>query len=206
MQNYLEFTEFMNLLTHAKALSEKITALIALMGYCGLRLAEATHLKVQDLSFAGVTLNTIQLSPAIAKKASAREIIIPDPLKPILASWITVLKIKHPEYVWLFPGHGDKPMTNRNAQIAIRRLGTQALNRHITPHTLRHTFATLLARSAPIRVVQQALGHKALSSTMIYTHVNRSDLEKGIAAAFPPTPPPKEAAEKQISPLYGPPK
>ena len=185
MQNYLEYAEFMSLIDGSHRLSLKLATIMATMGYCGLRLAEATHLKVQTVFIGGAIAKTIQLDPSIAKKASAREIIIPAPLADILLRWVVLLTTKRPGCPWLFPGADDTPMTNRNAQIAIRRLGYQILNRHITPHTLRHTFGTLLARSAPIRVVQQALGHKALSSTMIYTHVNRSDVQNAVTELFP---------------------
>jgi integrase/recombinase XerD len=79
----------------------------------------------------------------------------------------------------LFPSQQGRPMTRQTFWHRIKRYGQQiGLQRPLSPHTLRHAFAThLLNHGADLRVVQLLLGHADLSTTQIYTHVARARLQ-----------------------------
>jgi integrase/recombinase XerD len=73
---------------------------------------------------------------------------------------------------------GDGSMSTRNVQAIVKRAGKSAgIDKNVTPHILRHSFAThLLERGESIRIIQELLGHSNLQTTQIYTHVTADTL------------------------------
>jgi site-specific recombinase XerD len=81
---------------------------------------------------------------------------------------------------WLFPGEvPGRPLTEASVQRVCVRAGRAAgLDKHVTVHTLRHSFAThLLEAGTDIRTIQTLLGHRNLKTTAIYTHVSQAAVE-----------------------------
>ncbi|MCQ2958274.1 MAG: tyrosine-type recombinase/integrase [Candidatus Gastranaerophilales bacterium] len=80
------------------------------------------------------------------------------------------------EYLFL---HDDgKKISRQDIYVMIKNLGETVLHKHITPHTLRHSFAThMLENGADLRVVQELLGHSDVATTQLYTHVSKKRLK-----------------------------
>jgi integrase/recombinase XerD len=88
---------------------------------------------------------------------------------------------------WLFPGARAAPLTRKAIWQILKKTALKAgIGRRISPHTLRHSFAThLLERGADLRAIQEMLGHADIATTQLYTHMDRSRL-KAIHRKFHP--------------------
>lgn len=154
---------------------ERNRLLLSLMLDTGLRLAEVTGLEWVHLD-----LVTARLLVRQRKGAKDRVLWLGDDLVPGLAHWrqrqIEVCRMV-PNYV--FSTLQGTRLQHRYVQEMVRRYAAKAcVGKRITPHVLRHTLATDLYReTGKIRLVQKALGHSDLSTTMIYTHVYDEDVK-----------------------------
>ena len=92
-----------------------------------------------------------------------------------------------PDAPWLFVSRAGRPLTREMLWILVKKYVRRAgLNTKVSPHTLRHSFAThLLAGGADLRTVQELLGHANIRTTQHYTHVDRDRL-KAIHKQFHP--------------------
>ena len=139
---------------------------LAVMYACGLRIGEAITLEIGAVGRAGPEAGPVLR--VIGKGNKERLVPLPRPVLDTLRPlWLT-----HRNRRWLFPNHcGDAPL---NAHVLSRSFAAAAaaagIRREVTPHALRHSYATrLLENRIDIRVVQILLGHASITSTAIYT-------------------------------------
>lgn len=163
--------------------------MMQLMLSLGLRLAEVVNLHWDDIDFLSEVLMIRE-----GKGMKDRTLFIKDNNwkgtndKTALQEWKerqTKELGELPEYVFTTMSKGSKgnQLSDRYVQAMIRRYSQRAgLKKKISPHTLRHTFATQLYKhTKDIVVVQKALGHSDLSTTMVYVHLVNSDVEKALS-------------------------
>jgi len=144
----------------------------------GMRISELTTLDQEQLSFLddGATDRTYELS-IVGKGKKVRTIFI----SPRAATWLRkYLKARHDVQKPLFTNLRGTRLTPRSVQTMVRRAALLAgLSQKVTPHTLRHTYATdLLGHGADLRSVQELLGHQNVSTTQVYTHVTNKHLRE----------------------------
>jgi integrase/recombinase XerD len=144
--------------------------IIELMYATGLRVSELIRLKKSDVNLDGGFV--------IAMGKRSKERVIPlgsysrDAIKEYLAS-------EKPPGQYLFPNRKGGMITRQAIWKVIRKYGLQLHKGHVSPHTIRHTFAThLLEGGADLRSVQVLLGHEDISTTQIYTHVDSKRLKE----------------------------
>ncbi len=152
------------------ALGLRDRCMLELLYACGLRVSELVNLTVDRINLRqGVIL--------VDGKGGKERLT---PMGEEALSWLEkYLRLSRPELLkqpgssTLFPGRADKPMTRQTFWHRIKKHAASAgINSEVSPHVLRHAFAThLLNHGADLRVVQLLLGHSDLSTTQIYTHI-----------------------------------
>ncbi|MCB0688119.1 MAG: tyrosine-type recombinase/integrase [Saprospiraceae bacterium] len=131
----------------------------------GLRLSELLGLRLQDIHW-----DRDQILVKGGKGNKDRMVMLSQVLKEVMRMYVDQYK---PVY-WLFEGADQKHQySDRSVQQVVRRAAKEAgILRKVTPHTLRHCFAThLLDGGTDIRYIQDLLGHKDIKTTLVYTHV-----------------------------------
>ena len=142
---------------------------IMFLYYAGLRLDEARNIKWQDIDF---DREIIHLKTAKGDKE--RVVFLHKKLIDMLKLYGT--NKEGSIFVSQKYGKYNKRTIQQIIKFASKKVG---IKKNVTPHTLRHSFAThLLESGADIRYIQQLLGHKDLRTTQIYTHVASKDIKK----------------------------
>lgn len=141
----------------------------------GLRASELTHLRPEHLD-----MLTCRLVVREGKGAKDRVLWISDDLRDLIGWWLE----RRPTSPWLFPTRDGGQIDTRYLRTMVKHYAVKAgvsEAERVTPHVLRHTFATdLLRETKNIILVQKALGHSDVSTTMIYTHVQDDELEEAL--------------------------
>ncbi len=152
-------------------------AMMEIMYGAGLRVSELILLKLQDIN---LDANFIRV---LGKGSKERVVPIGSHARSITQKWMKEgrpFMLKKLPSTYLFVARAGKPMTRQSFWKIIKRYALLAnIKKNITPHILRHSFAThLLEGGADLRSVQIMLGHSDISTTQIYTHISRDYLIK----------------------------
>ena len=159
-------------------------AMLEVLYATGLRVSELVSLTVEQLNMRQGLIRCIG-------KGNKERLV---PLGEVALDWLQQYQIEARPLLLLghvsedlFPTRRGKAMTRQAFWYLIKRYAQQAeIKKHLSPHTLRHAFAThLLNHGADLRVVQLLLGHSDLSTTQIYTHVARERLKSLHASHHP---------------------
>ena len=158
-------------------------AVLELFYTAGLRISELCSLRLQQLDLDS------RLVRVLGKGRKEREIPVGRPaLNALSAYWLAVGHPKTPEaFVFWGSEQGPDPLTPRTVQRRLKfYLAAAQLDPALSPHKLRHSFAThLLNRGADLRSVQELLGHAQLATTQVYTHVSLERLQQVYRNAHP---------------------
>ncbi|CAM3898122.1 site-specific tyrosine recombinase XerD [Flavobacterium branchiophilum] len=184
----LSVTEI-DLLIHAIDLSmpegERNRAMLETLYACGLRVSELVTLKLSDLYFEE---DFIQV---LGKGNKHRFVPISEQTKNYLSLYISQIRNKiHIQKGFediLFLNRRGKQLTRAMVFTIIKQLAVSInLQKNISPHTFRHSFAThLLENGADLRSIQLMLGHESITTTEIYVHLDRSHLAKTLLEFHP---------------------
>jgi integrase/recombinase XerC len=166
--------------TDNSSLGVRDRALMEVLYASGMRVSELCGLKVQDYNAAAKEMRVI------GKGAKERVVLLNDSAQLWLQQYLSEHwsklaggRIPQPEHP-LFVSRQATRLSSRSVhRIVLKYAKMAGINKVITPHTLRHTFAThLLEGGADLRVVQDLLGHTTISTTQIYTHVSLDRLRR----------------------------
>jgi integrase/recombinase XerD len=142
--------------------------LFSLIQNSGLRISEALAVRVRDVTVVGGVAKKVRV---IGKGNKERSVPLPDTFGQVFGYWIVAM----PKDDYVFAKEpGGKPAGPRAVRTYLARLVEKAgIDKHVTPHKLRHTYATrLLESGAELVDIQVLLGHVNLATTQIYTHVS----------------------------------
>lgn len=168
----------------SKLEGQRNKAIIEVLFSCGLRVSELTALKLSDLFMSD---NFVRI-----KGKGRKERLVPISAKAVkeLKLWFIDrdrMNIKPGEEDFVFLNRRGAHLTRTMILIMIKRCAEAAgIEKTVSPHTLRHSFATaLLKGGADLRAIQMMLGHESISTTEIYTHVDMTTLRQEILEHHP---------------------
>ncbi len=164
---------------------ERNRAILETLYGCGLRVSELTNLKISDLFFDEGFIK-------VTGKGDKQRLV---PIGPTTEKFIDIYRKEIRVHQEIHPMAKDtvflnqhgKPLTRAMIFTIVKRLAEKAgIRKTISPHTFRHSFAThLLENGADLRAIQQMLGHESITTTEIYTHLDRKHLTEVINRFHP---------------------
>lgn len=156
-------------------------ALLEVMYAAGMRASEVVGVNVSDIDFAEATILVR------GKGNKQRVTLFGETCTNALLDYMSGERTPPSEGSPLFTNEKGKRLTTRTVQNVVKRWALRAgLSPEVSPHTLRHSFAThLLDNGIDLKSVQQLLGHESLATTQIYTHISIERLKKTVEEAHP---------------------
>lgn len=159
-------------------------AIIEVLFSCGLRVSELVNLRFNDVSLNDKFLRIV------GKGSKERLVPISDAALREIQLWLfdrNLMKVKPGEQEYVFLNRRGAHLTRTMILIMIKRTAEEAgITKTVSPHTLRHSFATaLLKGGANLRAIQEMLGHENIKTTQIYTHIDITTLRDEILNHHP---------------------
>lgn len=180
-----EINKLINAIDLSKPQGERNRAILELLYCCGLRVSELTHLKISDLFFDEGFIK-------VTGKGDKQRFV---PIIDATKKYINIYRKEIRNHQTILPKYKDTLFLNRRGKqltramifTIIKQLAAKInLDKTISPHTFRHSFAThLLENGADLRAIQLMLGHESITTTEIYMHVDKSHLKSVINTFHP---------------------
>jgi len=162
----------------SKPQGERNRAILETLYGCGLRVSEAINLKISDLFFEEGFIK-------VTGKGDKQRFV---PIAPLTMKYINLYKTEIRNHQTIPQESMDTLFLNRRGNALSRAMiftivkdlvQKAGIRKNVSPHTFRHSFAThLLENGADLRAIQQMLGHESITTTEIYTHIDKSHLAK----------------------------
>ena len=186
LPNFINYEEYMTLIKQIEKeenefLRTRNLLFLEILFDTGLRVSEAVNIKLSDINKNECSIRVL------GKGKKERIVYFGEYALSYLNDYMTIrVGIKSLDKNYLFLNKNYTKLTRRGAEYLINSVTNQALlKQKVTPHTLRHSFATeMLNNGCDIRSVQELLGHKSLSTTGIYTHVTNEVVRTEYLKAF----------------------
>jgi len=173
--NQLEIEDLLEFYSLEDSLNVRNRLIIEVLYATGLRVSELVNIEIKNINFSEQTIKVL------GKGNKERMVFFGDYAKELLEVYLQKFRkelLKNNANDYLFLNNKGNRLSSRSVEIILKKaIDSSAIKNKVTPHTIRHTFAThLLNNGADIKSVQELLGHESLSTTQIYTHVTSDRL------------------------------
>ena len=179
--NYQDLDKLLNTPDLNTGVGQRDALILEMLYSTGIRVSELANLKLKDINFGEHKILIL------GKGNKERYVYYGTKCQKLLDKYLSDGRTMYPASAYLFSNkHGNK-LNERMIRMIVDECGRKAkLNVHVTPHVLRHTYAThMLNEGADLKSVGDLLGHEKLSTTQIYTHVSNERLRKVYLSSHP---------------------
>ncbi len=181
---YQELEDLLSIPDQSTPLGMRDATILEFLYSTGVRVSELVSIKIKDIHFDDKKIKVF------GKGSKERYVLYGSKLQDLLKKYLFGARqqlLRDPSNDFLFLNHYGKPLTTAGIRTILNRIIQEgAFQFHISPHVLRHTFAThMLDEGADLKSVQELLGHENLSTTQIYTHISNEHLRQVYLNAHP---------------------